>query len=107
MAAQTLRNILVDHARRRSAEKRGGKHVKLSLTAANAWAQPSDENILDVEDLLKRLEKLEPRAARVVDLRFFGALSENEVAEALGVSPITVKRDWKFARAWLLSQLRP
>jgi RNA polymerase sigma-70 factor, ECF subfamily len=107
MAAKTLRLILVDHARRRSTEKRGGKQVKLSLTAANGWAKPCDEDILNLEDILRYLEELEPRAARVVELRFFGGLDEKEVAEVLGVSVITVKRDWKFARAWLMSQLGP
>jgi RNA polymerase sigma factor (TIGR02999 family) len=93
MAARAIRNILVDHARRRSAEKRGGRQVKLSLNAANGWAQTSDEDILDLQDHLKRLEELEPRAAQVVELRFFGGLNEDEVAEALDVSRATVKRE--------------
>jgi RNA polymerase sigma factor (TIGR02999 family) len=107
VAAQTLRRILVDHARAQRAEKRGGHQVKVSLTAAQKWAESRNEDLLAVEEALQQLEQLEPRAAQVVELRFFGGLTEEEVAEVLGVSPITVKRDWKFARAWLMNQLRP
>lgn len=106
IAAQTLRRILVDHARAQRADKRGGNQVKISLTEAQEWTESRDEDIVAVEEALLQLEKLQPRAAQVVELRFFGGLTEEEVAEVLGVSPITVKRDWKFARAWLMSQLR-
>ena len=107
VAAQTLRRILVDHARAHRAEKRGGEHVKVSLTAAEGWAQSRDEDVLAVEEALQQLAKLQPRAGQVVELRFFAGLTEEEIAEVLGVSAITVKRDWKFARAWLLSTLHP
>jgi RNA polymerase sigma factor (TIGR02999 family) len=106
MAAQTLRHILVDHARARLADKRGGGMLRLSLTAADGWIQPYDEDILELEELLEQLETLAPRVAKVVELRFFGGLEERQVAEVLSVSSITVKRDWKFARAWLISRLR-
>ena len=107
VAAQTLRRILVDHARAHRAEKRGGEHVRVSLTAAEGWAQSQDEDLLAVEEALQQLAQLQPRAAQVVELRFFAGLTEEEIAEVLGVSAITVKRDWKFARAWLLSTLHP
>lgn len=108
VAAKTLRRILVDHARAHRTKKRGEGQVKLSLTAANGWAEaPRQEDLLAVDEALARLAEFDPRLAQVVELRFFGGLQENEVAEVLGVAPITVKRDWKTARAWLLSQLLP
>jgi len=107
VAAQTLRRILVDHARAYQAGKRGGARVKLSLTAAQGWAKERAEDFVALDEALDRLAQLEPRSAQVVELRFFGGLQENEIAEVLGVSTITVKRDWKVARAWLLSQLFP
>jgi RNA polymerase sigma factor (TIGR02999 family) len=107
VAAQTLRRILVDHARAHHAEKRGGEHVKVSLTAAEGWAESKDEDLLAVEEALQQLSQLQPRAAQVVELRFFAGLTEEEIADVLGVSVITVKRDWKFARAWLVSTLHP
>jgi RNA polymerase sigma factor (TIGR02999 family) len=108
VAAQTLRRILVDHARARRADKRGGEQIKLALADVQGWAaaSPNDQDLIEVDEALRRLEQLEPRAAQVVELRFFGGLLENEVAEVLGVAPSTVKRDWRFARAWLTSQLR-
>ena len=105
VSAQTLRRILVDHARAHRAEKRGGDHVRVSLTMAAEWAGARDEDLLAVEEALQQLEQLQPRAAQVVELRFFGGLTEEESAAVLDVSAITVKRDWKFARAWLLSTL--
>jgi len=77
------------------------------LTAAQGWAEGRAEDFVALDEALDRLAQLEPRSAQVVELRFFGGLQENEIAEVLGVSPITVKRDWKVARAWLLSQLLP
>jgi RNA polymerase sigma factor (TIGR02999 family) len=105
VAAQTLRRILVDSARARSAEKRGANPVKVSLTSAEGWVKSRDEDLLLLDAVLVRLAELEPRAARVVELRFFGGLSETEVAEVLDISAITVKRDWKVARAWLMTHL--
>jgi len=107
IAAQTLRRILVDHARAHQAGKRGGDQVKISLSSAEAVAESREENLLAVQEALEELEKSQPRAVQVVELRFFAGLTEEETAEVLGVSPITVKRDWKFARAWLLARLRP
>jgi len=105
VAAQTLRRILVDHARALRAAKRGGPRLKVSLTEAQGWTGNRAEDLVALDEALDRLAKLQPRAAQVVELRFFGGLQEDEIAEVLGVSPISVKRDWKVARAWLLSQL--
>jgi RNA polymerase sigma factor (TIGR02999 family) len=103
VAAQQLRRILVDHARASRAEKRGGNCLRVSITAAKNLAFPTD--ILDMDEALKGLEELDPRAAAVVELRFFAGLKEAEIAEALGISLATLHRDWKIARAWLMCQL--
>ena len=106
VAAQTMRRILIDHARARVAEKRGGVQERVSLSAVDGWNPVArSEDLLALDDVLARLEKADPRAAHVVELRFFGGLSEEEVAEALGVSVVTVKRDWRAARAWLVGRL--
>jgi RNA polymerase sigma factor (TIGR02999 family) len=107
IAAQTMRRILIDHARARIADKRGGVQQRLSLSAVEGW-NPVDRNedILALDQALSKLEKADPRAARVVELRFFGGLQEEEIAEVLSVSIITVKRDWKVARAWLIARLQ-
>ena len=107
IAAETMRRILIDHARARRTSKRGGEQQRVDLAeAALPDAGAAREELLGLDLALHRLEVAHPRAARVVELRFFGGLGEEEVAEVLGVSPITAKRDWKFARAWLLAQLR-
>jgi RNA polymerase sigma-70 factor (ECF subfamily) len=106
IAAQTMRRILIDHARARIAEKRGGAQQQLSLTAVEGWNPVvRDDDILALDQALSKLERADPRAARVVELRFFGGLQEDEVAGVMNVSVITVKRDWRVARAWLMSQL--
>ena len=106
VAAQTMRHILIDHARARVADKRGGDQQRVNLSAVEGWNPVQrSEDILALDQLLVKLEKADPRAARVVELRFFGGLSEDEVAEVLGIATITVKRDWKAARAWLVSRL--
>ena len=108
LSAKTMRRILIDHARARIAEKRGGERERVTLTAVEGWNPVADNrDILDLDQALTKLEKADARAARVVELRFFGGLQENEIAEALGVSLITVKRDWKVARSWLISRLQP
>jgi len=107
IAAQTMRRILIDHARARVAEKRGGVQQRVSLSAVDGWTPiEQSEDVLVLDEVLTKLAKADPRAAQVVELRFFGGLSEDDVAEALGVSVITVKRDWKAARAWLIGRLR-
>ncbi len=107
VAAQTMRRVLIDHARARVAEKRGGALRRVPLSEANGWdAAVSCEQLIDLDAELAALAAADARAARVVELRFFGGLREEEVAEALGVSVVTVKRDWKAARAWLAARLQ-
>lgn len=105
VAAQQLRRLLIDHARARLADKRGGGDVRLSLTEVNGLAAPRQEDLIELDEALRRLEALDQRSSQVIELRFFGGLSEKEAAEVLGISVATLKRDWDFARAWLLSQL--
>jgi RNA polymerase sigma-70 factor, ECF subfamily len=107
IAAQIMRRILIDHARARVAHKRGGEQQRVPLSDVEGWnvVTPS-EDLLAVDGALTTLATVDPRAARVVELRFFGGLREAEIAEALGVSVITVKRDWKAARAWLIGRLQ-
>ena len=107
IAAQTMRRILIDHARARVAGKRGGQQHRVALPDVETRvALPASEELLDLDTLLTAFEAIDPRAARVVELRFFGGLREEEIAEILGVSVITVKRDWKAARAWLAARLQ-
>lgn len=105
VAAQQMRRILIDHARAHLADKRGGGDEKLSLADANGLVAPRMEDMVKLDQALRRLEAMDPRSARVVELRFFGGLKENEAAEVLGISVATFKRDWEFARAWLVKQL--
>ncbi len=105
VAAQQLRRVLVDHARRRRREKRGGGIPQFTILDSDGPTIVLDERVLAVNEALTRLESLDPRAAKAVELRFFGGLSETEAAEALGVSVATIKRDWDFAKAWLVGQL--
>ena len=104
VAGRQLRRILVDHARSRHAGKRGGDAVRVSLTAAHGVAQPVDFDVLAIDEALTRLEALDARVASGVELRVLAGLREAEIAAVLSVSPATVRRDWRFARAWLMSQ---
>jgi RNA polymerase sigma factor (TIGR02999 family) len=104
VAARQLRRVLVNHARDLHALKRGGEAIKLSLDDLHAFGQ-QPQDVLDLDMALARLAELDPRAAEVVELRYFGGLSEPETAEALQMSVATVKRDWNFARTWLLRHL--
>jgi len=107
LAAQMMRRILIDHARARIAEKRGGVQQRVNLSSVDKWQPaPRSEDVLRLDQALSKLEQADARAAKVVELRFFGGLHEQEVADVLGVSVITVKRDWKVARAWLVDQLQ-
>lgn len=109
IAAQLMRRILVDHARARQAAKRGGGQRALSLAEADGGpAQANDEvDVLALHDALDKLATLDPDQARLVELRYFSGLSIEETADALGVSPATVKREWVIARAWLRRELEP
>jgi RNA polymerase sigma factor (TIGR02999 family) len=106
VAAQAMRRILVDHARSRQRDKRGGGRARVVLDEAVALSPQKDEDVLALDEALERLAAVDPRQAKVVELRFFGGLSVEEVAEALGVSKRTVEGDWTFARAWLSRELR-
>jgi RNA polymerase sigma-70 factor, ECF subfamily len=105
LSAQIMRHVLVDAARARRARKRGGDAVQVSLDEALEVSPENDESFLALNDALEALFQVAPRQAKVVELRYFGGLSEEETAEVMNTSPRTVSRDWKFARAWLMRQL--
>jgi RNA polymerase sigma factor (TIGR02999 family) len=105
-AAGIMRRILVDHARARHTAKRGGREHHVPLEDAAGLAGDWPDGLLYFDAALTRLARRSPRQARVVELRFFAGLDVDEAAEALSVSPKTVKRDWSVARAWLLRELR-
>jgi RNA polymerase sigma-70 factor, ECF subfamily len=107
VAAQLMRRILVSYARRKKAQKREGKRQRVELSDTVAITEDRLDEIIAVDDALDRLAEWDPRQAKIVELRFFAGLTEDETAEALGISPRTVKRDWMIARAWLHSQLNP
>ena len=105
VAAQLMRRILVDHARKHGAAKRGAAVSKLSLEEAIDFPEARDVDLVSLDDALKGLERLDPQQSRIVELRFFGGLSIDEVAEVLHVSPSTVTRDWAMSKAWLHEQI--
>jgi RNA polymerase sigma-70 factor, ECF subfamily len=105
MAAQLMRRILIDHARSAKARKRGGDQVVVSLDNALALALNDPAQVLDVHRALERLEQLDGNRARIAEMRFFGGLSLDEIAEVSGVAPRTVDRQWRAARAWLSREL--
>ena len=106
LAAQAMRRVLVDHARTRGAEKRGGKMNRVTLELIPGRA-PVDVDILALDEALTTLSGLDARAARVVELRFFGGYTDKEVCEIVGAKLPTVRRDWTFARSWLKTRLQP
>ena len=105
VAAQIMRRILVDHARRHRASKRGGFQQKMTLDEAVDYSQSRELNLVALDDALNTLSHLDPRQSQIVELRFFGGLSIEETAEALNVSPATVKVDWSMAKAWLRREI--
>lgn len=107
VAARALREVLVDHSRRRAADKRGGAWNRVTLSQAGVEDPADVLDVLALEDALVGLGRDAPRAAQVVELRFFGGLSIPEVSAVLGVSSRTVDNDWHFARAWLMRALAP
>jgi RNA polymerase sigma factor (TIGR02999 family) len=106
IAAQLMRRILVDHARHKKAAKRDGARRQVELTETLAVTEDRLDEILDVDLALQRLAEFDPRRATVVELRFFGGMTEEEVGEVLDVAPRTVRRDWNVAKAWLHGELR-
>ena len=107
MAAQMMRRILVDAARARGSGKRGGIAPKLNIDETAVLSPASDRCILALDEALTVFLQLAPRQAKVVELRYFGGLTEEEIVAALEISPRTVRRDWNLAKAWLLRELSP
>jgi RNA polymerase sigma factor (TIGR02999 family) len=105
VSAQQLRRILVDHAREKLSQKRGGGASITTLTEGSARTPPFDESLLDLHCALEELELMDRRTAQVIELRYFGGLTEKEAAEVLGISVATLKRDWEAGRAWLVGRL--
>jgi RNA polymerase sigma-70 factor, ECF subfamily len=104
VSAQLMRRILVDHARRRNLKRGAGiPHLSLDDPAVIDSSQP--RNLVALDDAMRALAEIDPRKARVIELRFFGGLSVEETAEVLGISTVTVKRDWRNARAWLYREM--
>jgi RNA polymerase sigma factor (TIGR02999 family) len=101
IAAQLMREILVDYARRHKAAKRGGGTCTLSLDSAAMLSRQKNVDVISLDEALKELTKIDPRQSRVVELRFFTGLSLEEISEVLEIAPATVQRDWTAARAWL------
>jgi RNA polymerase sigma factor (TIGR02999 family) len=105
IAARVMRRILVDEARKRKTDKRGGDAIRVTLNEATNVAHEQAANVMALDDALKSLEAIDPRQGQIVELRFFGGLSVDEAAEVLKLSPGTVMRDWTFARAWLKNEM--
>jgi RNA polymerase sigma factor (TIGR02999 family) len=100
-----MRQVLVNHAEASVAGKRGGGQADLSIDDVDVALQQEAREVLDLHEALKLLEQMDPRKSRVVELRYFGGLSIDEIAAALGISTVTVIRDWRTARAWLAREL--
>ncbi|HPF38067.1 MAG TPA: ECF-type sigma factor [Phycisphaerae bacterium] len=105
VAAHAMRSVLVDQARRRHAAKRGGGEIPLSLVDVRVAAALPDPALLRLNEALDRLHDVDERKARVVELRYFGGLTNKEASDILGVSTATIKREWAFARAWLFDDM--
>ena len=105
VAARAMRSVLADHARARGAAKRGGGRGREPLDAATAWFEERRLDLLALNEALDRLAELDPRACRVVELRYFAGLSKDEIAQVMGISRATVGRDWSLARGWLAREL--
>lgn len=105
IASKQMRRVLVDAARSENAQKRGGPAMKVPLDEMRIAAGSRDENLLALDEALKELEQIDPRASKVVELRFFGGYTDKEVVEALAVGLSTVRRDWEFARSWLFDRM--
>lgn len=106
LAAVMMRRILVDHARARAGDRRGGAWLRVTLDEEVAWGEAKEVDLVDLDDALREMAAQDARQARLVELRFFGGLLLEEAAEIVGVSPATAKRDWMMARAWLYRRLK-
>ena len=105
-AAQAMRQILVDQARRKARVKHGGDRQRLDLDESAATIEPPTDDVLALDEALRELEKIDPRKARLVMLRYFAGLTWEETAKALGVSIATAERDWRYVKVWLYDRLR-
>jgi RNA polymerase sigma factor (TIGR02999 family) len=105
VAAQFMRRILVDHARKRNAAKRGGARVTVLIDEAIGLSSQRELDLVALDNALKALAELDERQCRIVELRFFGGLSIEDTSTLLGISPATVKREWSTARAWLYAEI--
>jgi RNA polymerase sigma factor (TIGR02999 family) len=105
LSARAMREVLVEHARARGRLKRGAENKPATLIENMASLPVQDETVLQLNDALAELEKVAPRATQIVEMRFFAGMTEEEIAEASGISGSTVKREWTFARAWLNARL--
>jgi RNA polymerase sigma factor (TIGR02999 family) len=105
MAAVMMRRILVNHARDRAADKRGGEAVRVSLSRADGIGEPPAADVIALHHALDALEAIDVRKSRIVELKFFGGLTIAEVAELMQLSPTTIEREWRFSRAWLFDAL--
>ncbi|MGC2059527.1 MAG: sigma-70 family RNA polymerase sigma factor [Candidatus Sulfotelmatobacter sp.] len=106
IAAQVMRRILIDHARGRLREKRGGGEQAVVLDDVFVFSPEKSHELLKLDESLDRLSRIDPRQGKIVELRFFAGLTVEEAAEVLGISPKTVKRDWSMAKAWLYGDLK-
>ena len=106
VAATAMRQILVSHAKAQQRQKRGGGASKVDLDTAALISPEQTKTILDVDEALERLAQLDSRKAQVVELKYFGGLNQDEIAEVLKITIVTVRRDWLFARAWLYTELQ-
>src|SRR5213083_3341581 len=105
VAARAMRQIVVDYARSYQSQKRGGGLLRIELDEAAIVSPEQSKEIVDLHEALERLATLDSRKAQVVELKYFGGLNYDEMAEVLKISPVTVRRDWRFAKAWLYTQL--
>ena len=105
LAAKVMRDILVDHARRRQAAKRGGQQLRISLSQAERFGHKPEVDLVALDDALKELAATNPQHSRVIELRFFGGLTIEETGEVMSLSTATVQRYWSFARAWMRREL--
>lgn len=107
VASNQMRHLLVDYARAKQADKREGDRQRIELDEVSASTPPLDTDVLALDEALNQLAADHPRSAQIVELRYFGGMTEREAAEALEISVSTLKREWEFARAWLYKRLKP